>query len=119
MFELSVIQKILPFIYPFNIAFFQTIETTQKFLLDSDGPTSNMVCISDAQTAGRGMIQCFTITFAGRRNRKWESPLGCLMFSIKVPISEGEKHLYELSPHISALAMVLALEAIPQFHVES
>lgn len=50
-------------------------------------------------------------------NRKWESPLGCLMFSIKVPISEGEKHLYELSPHISALAVVLALESIPQFRV--
>ena len=39
------------------------------------------------------------------------------MFSIKVPISEGEKHLYELSPHISALAVVLALESIPQFRV--
>lgn len=55
---------------------------------------------------------------SGRMNRKWESPLGCLMFSIKVPISEGEKHLYELSPHISALAVVLALESIPQFHVD-
>lgn len=57
IFELSVMQSILPFMHPFNIAFFHTIETTQKFLLDSDGPTSNMVCISDAQTAGRGKIE--------------------------------------------------------------
>lgn len=53
-FHLEVLQSILPFVFPFSVAFFQTIESTQKFLLDVDGPTSNMVCISDIQTEGRG-----------------------------------------------------------------
>lgn len=39
------------------------------------------------------------------------------MFSVKIPTKQCKYSLFEMAPHLSALAVVLALESIPEFHV--
>ena len=54
MFDLSVLYTLRDLLFPFNIVFFPTIDTTRRWLLDFDGPLSYAVCIADEQTSGRG-----------------------------------------------------------------
>lgn len=83
---------------PYTLSYFKCMETTQKFLLEHEGPVTNNVCVSELQTRGR----C-------RNNGVWDSPFGGLTFSIKLPTT---KNLVEFAPHICALSVVLALDKI-------
>lgn len=54
MFDLSNLYTVRELFNPFNIVHFQTIDSTQRWLLDFDGPLSYVVCVGDEQTSGRG-----------------------------------------------------------------
>ena len=85
---------------PYTLSYFKCLETTQKFLLEHEGPVTNNVCVSELQTRGR----C-------RNKDVWDSPFGGLTFSIKLATT---KNLVEFAPHICALSVALALdETIP------
>ena len=81
---------------PYTLSYFKCLETTQKFLLEHEGPVTNNVCVSELQTRGR----C-------RNKDVWDSPFGGLTFSIKLATT---KNLVEFAPHICALSVALALD---------
>lgn len=51
--------------YPYDLDVFETIDSTNTYLMNENQERSTQVCISEFQTAGKG-----------RRGRKWHSPFG-------------------------------------------
>lgn len=113
-FDMNDIFHIFPMISPFNVVHTAVVDTTQHFLMEYEGPTANTVCVADEQFLGRG-IYFFPIPILARSNRRWDFPLGCLMFSVKLPIQQNSQS--EMIPHICTLSLILALESIPEFCV--
>jgi BirA family biotin operon repressor/biotin-[acetyl-CoA-carboxylase] ligase len=102
--ELLDAQKILAvvepnLIQPEQLEIFDTIDSTNRYLLDKSNSTSGDICLAEQQTAGRG-----------RRGRSWFSPYGCnLYLSILWQFDESAVSLTGLSI-VAGIAMASALQ---------
>lgn len=82
-----------------SLEIFNSIDSTNLYLLNNKNGKSGSVCIAEQQTAGRG-----------RRGRVWVSPFGCnLYLSLRWHFSKDLASLSGLSL-MAGIAVVMALE---------